>query len=581
MLSPGLGISCISNYSNLTSLPLRSKVKMAMCKQHRTAWNILRVTLSLFSMMAAKLIEQATVTVGLVLSFFQHPVQSTWTSCKATIFMDLLLTLYMDSNWNVSKTFPSWFRHKDAGLWCCLVVPVLLCSQGPLMSQLLVIASLLVYMWTFHTNWQADLTTVAIIVLYICGRVGYLVYNSFTVGEESITLSHILALCLYVTLLIKVPNQFPASFTFGEVAMTCQLYTVAWYMCVQAGQHFQAVEDHIRLGMVAFCGVHVFVAIVLLSRQLGLSPLAVWGILIVCGLTTAIITLHFLVNLTQLQVWMFSRTSVVMLAWWATLTVSSILVVALMGNVPSATTTTSDRDQLTKHIGQFDKLPDTSGQQIEASEYKEISKSISCKNSKVAVPSHTRNNVEVHKHSWRDTMSIQAHVSTVTRKYFHLMLLLVFIPGLMYTPRLLYVASALATGVIFIMEFIRYMLLPPMGELLHSYLSVFVDTQDKGQIILTPLYLILGCSLPLWCLPNTGNAHVSLFSGLLSIGVGDSAASIVGRKFGVHKWPGVTHSHLSLPLLLTIICNAVLESCTQQIDNLVVPVFTFMTLTSL
>lgn len=51
-------------------------------------------------------------------------------------------------------------------------------------------------------------------------------------------------------------------------------------------------------------------------------------------------------------------------------------------------------------------------------------------------------------------------------------------------------------------QFIRYMRLPYLGEMLHRSLTIFLDPhQDSGGLILTHIYLLAGCSLPLWLTP--------------------------------------------------------------------------------
>ena len=50
---------------------------------------------------------------------------------------------------------------------------------------------------------------------------------------------------------------------------------------------------------------------------------------------------------------------------------------------------------------------------------------------------------------------------------------------------------------------IRYFNVPPFGTALRDSFSVFVDHQDSGNIVLTPIYLLIGMSLPLWIIKGS------------------------------------------------------------------------------
>ena len=57
----------------------------------------------------------------------------------------------------------------------------------------------------------------------------------------------------------------------------------------------------------------------------------------------------------------------------------------------------------------------------------------------------------------------------------------------------------------------RLLDIPPCGRSMEQYLMMFVDQQDQGPVLLTPLYLLVGCALPLWLFPfNKGQSKVKV-----------------------------------------------------------------------
>ncbi|XP_018566996.1 dolichol kinase [Anoplophora glabripennis] len=204
--------------------------------------------------------------------------------------------------------------------------------------------------------------------------------------------------------------------------------------------------------------------------------------------------------------------------------------------------------------------------------------------------------------------------STGMRKIFHLLAVAVYIPGLLYRCSFLYLASGVMLGIFFLLEILRILNIPPLGRHLQDGFVVFSDEKDIGTLALTPIYLLVGCSLPIWIHPSpcdvTDSAMFNLLpllSGLLSIGVGDTAASIIGSNYGKHFWPGSKKTvegtvacilaqiglvrllmyfdaleYLSfgqnIRLYLAILVGSIVEARTTQIDNLVLPLLMYIIL---
>lgn len=144
--------------------------------------------------------------------------------------------------------------------------------------------------------------------------------------------------------------------------------------------------------------------------------------------------------------------------------------------------------------------------------------------------------------NWR--LQKDEKASTAVRKLFHLLVVFVYIPGLLYQCTFLYIASGVALAVMTVIETVRVIKVPPLYEALEKSFDVFADEKDCGNIALTPFYLLIGCSLPMWISPhacvtidNALHNVILLMAGVLTVGIGDTAASTIGLAFGKHKLP--------------------------------------------
>ncbi|KXJ11908.1 Dolichol kinase [Exaiptasia diaphana] len=200
--------------------------------------------------------------------------------------------------------------------------------------------------------------------------------------------------------------------------------------------------------------------------------------------------------------------------------------------------------------------------------------------------------------NWNNTQT-----TTVTRKYFHVLAIAVFLPGIMLESKLTHLAASVALAAFIFIEYVRLGRIEPFGDLIHHSLQVFLDEKDSGNVILTHVYLLFGCAIPIWLYPvyPERSSALAMYSGVLSLGVGDTLASLVGKKYGQNNWPGSNKTlegtmaglmaqFIFIGLLsrtgvvrvvnwvATALCVAacsLLEAWTSQIDNLVLPPFLY------
>ncbi|KAF2569559.1 hypothetical protein F2Q68_00024649 [Brassica cretica] len=183
------------------------------------------------------------------------------------------------------------------------------------------------------------------------------------------------------------------------------------------------------------------------------------------------------------------------------------------------------------------------------------------------------------------------------RKYYHLMAVLMFLPALVLQPKFLDLAFGAALAVFIALEIIR-----PLGEPLHHFMNAFTDHRDSEFLIVSHFSLLLGCALPIWMSSGFNDRALSPFAGILSLGIGDTLASMVGHKYGVLRWSktgkktvegtaaGITSMmavcFMLVPvlasmgyilsqgwwsLLVAVTATGMLEAYTAQLDNAFIP----------
>lgn len=117
-----------------------------------------------------------------------------------------------------------------------------------------------------------------------------------------------------------------------------------------------------------------------------------------------------------------------------------------------------------------------------------------------------------------------------SRKIWHFLILFFILKPFKMDPNFVKIALCGAIIMILSVEYLRYLNLEPFGEHLNVFLSSFADERDlRGPFIISYIYLIIGVSAPLLLKDSP--------VGLISLGIGDSMASIVGKKLGRFKWP--------------------------------------------
>lgn len=182
----------------------------------------------------------------------------------------------------------------------------------------------------------------------------------------------------------------------------------------------------------------------------------------------------------------------------------------------------------------------------------------------------------------------------VSRKLFHVLLVMIALPPVLADVDFARITLAGALCAFLLLETARVYRVRGLGTAYQRYCAIFADSRDVGPLLLTPLYLLVGCALPVFL----GGPPTAAMAGLLALGIGDAVAAIVGRCAGRHPWfdscktlEGSSASLLAQAVLVAVVgrlsamgwlrcvaglsATVVLEATTEQIDNAVVPLHAY------
>jgi len=213
--------------------------------------------------------------------------------------------------------------------------------------------------------------------------------------------------------------------------------------------------------------------------------------------------------------------------------------------------------------------------------------------------------------------------TVVTRKWFHFVACVLFVPTTIAAPQLQSLSYAIALALLCILECIRHDV-EWLNRFYHRYLdeskdavvrvaTAFATNGDNkkaddgrntavitsGVVIVSHMALIAGCAAPLWISEYVGIPHddptnlLLRMWGILCLGIGDAMGAVVGKYCGRFRWgigqrtvEGSTAMLVSMALLCysilgglrninlwlpAVIFTTVLEAFTVQIDNIVLP----------
>lgn len=193
---------------------------------------------------------------------------------------------------------------------------------------------------------------------------------------------------------------------------------------------------------------------------------------------------------------------------------------------------------------------------------------------------------------------------TVSRKWFHLVAVLLFLPTTLSAPGFQTLSYAVGSAILLLFEVVREHV-KPVSQFFEQYLDASKGETESSTMVVSHLALLMGCATPIWISKVVFNAkkpHIMQVLvgvwGVVSIGVGDAVGAVVGKAVGKRLWGYqrtkegsvamatsmlVSYAAIALTLndelqwsmivavIAAIAFTTLLEAHTMQNDNLVLP----------
>ncbi|KAF8001454.1 hypothetical protein HF325_003955 [Metschnikowia pulcherrima] len=117
-------------------------------------------------------------------------------------------------------------------------------------------------------------------------------------------------------------------------------------------------------------------------------------------------------------------------------------------------------------------------------------------------------------------------------------------PALTQEPTFSAIAVLGSVFIFIALECLRCTRITFMGDVINSLLHFFQDDKDlKGPLSLLYIFLLVGVAIPIgYGVVVDDVVSMRSYLGLIALGLGDSLASIIGKRFGKTKWKGESRS---------------------------------------